>query len=692
MSRMIVSLTLIACLCVAGIYAGSSETDAMLATPTPVAQLPGDTCATAYNITTSPWTTQYDDTSLTNGTPPGAFPCQAMDMTYMSRDGWFKYVSMLPGTINLHFEDTPASPGKDIILIVYTGPDCAHLTEIQCLSAIVPPYSIDWSHFSPGGEIYWIQVGDWGLYAPAGQLLFSFEHSLSATATPTSTPTPSGPGDHCGNPESISVGQCVTGSTVGYINDYDCSSGSSHYGADRVYQLVLPSSANLNIFAEADWNADFAISTICDTVTGDILCTDSTGVQQNPSCSSITHNAFGYFSWSGALAAGTYYIWIDSASGANGNYALEVAGQPTPTPTQTPCVTCPPLGKPEGEPICADEYQDYFNGGCNWPDASPVPGYHFQPISCGEVICGNAGNYEYESSDIRDMDWYQISISESTYLIWTVSAAFDTAIWMFDADGGCDVPVEISNMTAPFCQEVSVEALLSPGQYWLVVAPHTTDDPPCGTDYIASVYCGPSPTPSPTPDCDFSEEFSSVFPPTGWTTQTAGVGTAWGSTTSLDPYSGSFHAFCPFVAANHDEWLITGPVNLSVMTHPEIRFFWKTSYYWMMFPLDNADLILQISTNNGSTWTPLWTEETDGVFSDWYYYEARVDLTAYATVTNAQFAWQYVGNDATDVYLDLVRICNQDLPPAVPVTTTWGIVLMIAIITLLLLAARLMNR
>ncbi len=665
--------------------------NAILATPTPVTQLPGDTCATAYTITLPSWTTQYDDATLTNGTPAGDDPCQAMGMTYMARDGWFRFDTTFPGTINLHFEDAPVAPGKDIILIVYTGADCANLTEVQCLSAFYSPYLITWSHFSPGGETYWVQVGDWGSYAPSGQLIFAFNFDVSSTPTPTNTPTPAGPGDHCGNPEVISVGQCVTGSTVGYNGDYDCSTGSSHYGSDRVYALTLTESEELDIFAEADWNADFAISSTCSTTSADILCTDSTGIQQNPPCSSITHHSFGYFSWSGIMAAGTYYIWIDSASGANGNYALAVLGQPTPTPTQTPCVTCPPGGVPEGEPMCGPEYQDNYNGGCNWPDTSPTPGYHFQSVNCGDILCGEAGYYDYGTSEARDMDWYRISVPDTTYLGLSVTSAFDTAAWIMDGASDCASPVVLASRSSAECQEVSIGTVVSPGAYWLVIAPHTTDDPPCGTDYVAYVSCGASPTPTQTPDCSYVEEFGSAFPPEGWTIESAGAGTQWASNSTI-VYSGTHSAYCPFIDADHDEWLITRPINLTTYTNPEIRFYWTTSYYWMVSPIDNGDFIFNVSTDGGMTWTPLWDEEDEGMFSSWYWYEARVDLSAYSNEASIRFAWQYVGNDATDVYLDLVRLCNQPSGPQVPVTGHTGLIMMVIGISALILLANFRNR
>ncbi len=133
------------------------------------------------------------------------------------------------------------------------------------------------------------------------------------------------PGETCETAESISVGDCVTGSTEWYTNDHECN--PNHHGPDRVYELVLSSERDLTITGEGDFEADWTLSSTCGN-TGDIFCEDSAGIHVDPSCGNIEHNGGGCISWNGTLAAGTYYLWVDGQYQTNyGNYALEIKEQ-----------------------------------------------------------------------------------------------------------------------------------------------------------------------------------------------------------------------------------------------------------------------------------------------------------------------------------------------------------------------------
>ena len=50
-------------------------------------------------------------------------------------------------------------------------------------------------------------------------------------------------------------------------------------------------------------------------------------------------------------------------------------------------MTCPPEAIAEGEPNVVDEYVDTYNGGCN-----STPNV-FGTITCGQTVCGTAGDY-----------------------------------------------------------------------------------------------------------------------------------------------------------------------------------------------------------------------------------------------------------------------------------------------------------
>ncbi len=109
-------------------------------------------------------------------------------------------------------------------------------------------------------------------------------------------------GEDCSNPEVISFGQCITGSTDGYADDHDC--GNGHGGPDRVYQMTLSQQRDVTFIAEGDFNADWTIATSCGHE-GDVLCENTSGIHLDPSCGSVVHLSNGDVTWSGSLSAGT---------------------------------------------------------------------------------------------------------------------------------------------------------------------------------------------------------------------------------------------------------------------------------------------------------------------------------------------------------------------------------------------------
>lgn len=135
---------------------------------------------------------------------------------------------------------------------------------------------------------------------------------------------------------------CVTGSTVGLLDDHDC--GEGHEGPDAVYQFTLSSAGIVTIIGEADFDADWTIATTCDDLSGDIGCFDWLDPHADPICSSLDHVDYGYLNFTGFLDAGTYYLWIDGFySDETGNYAVELIcdTSPTPVPTATPTPSVP---------------------------------------------------------------------------------------------------------------------------------------------------------------------------------------------------------------------------------------------------------------------------------------------------------------------------------------------------------------
>jgi hypothetical protein len=154
------------------------------------------------------------------------------------------------------------------------------------------------------------------------------------------------------------------------------------------------------------------------------------------------------------------------------------------------------------------------------------------------------------------------------------------------------------------------------------------------------------------------EDFESgVFPPACWSETTDNPNVVWQD--NVD------HATCSWDGSSHDAWFYTPEFDFSAIpyTDPQVSFDWWCSYYWMVAPYDNADYIFLISTDGGSNWTQLWYEEDDDPFTSYERYTKKVDLTSYIGQTSVMFAFEYVGADAANVYLD-----NFVIGPA---ATTW---------------------
>jgi hypothetical protein len=147
---------------------------------------------------------------------------------------------------------------------------------------------------------------------------------------------------------------------------------------------------------------------------------------------------------------------------------------------------------------------------------------------------------------------------------------------------------------------------------------------------------------------DITQGFEdTAFPPTDWTrivtnngpANTSGVyptwcrvGTVTSGTDTVTPVEGSWQAGLWWDFNHQDEWLITPQ-----FICPPGAFLSFSSYYFR--GSQNGDhYYVQITTNNGSTWTPLWDASalTGGVSN----YEApiQLDLSAYAG-QQVKLAW-----------------------------------------------------
>jgi hypothetical protein len=174
----------------------------------------------------------------------------------------------------------------------------------------------------------------------------------------------------------------------------------------------------------------------------------------------------------------TYYIVVDGYGGDCGDYLIDI------TYYEECDVVCPPGGVDEGEPVCYDDYVDETNGGCNW---SP---FVFQPINCGDTICGTSGVYSFGTSTYREMDWFTLDLAGPATITWSGVGEFPVALWILDAGSeDCSDMVTLAfNSTIP-CDTLSISVDVPAGVYWFIIAPADWGDYPCGVEYVAWLDC-----------------------------------------------------------------------------------------------------------------------------------------------------------------------------------------------------------
>jgi hypothetical protein len=164
-------------------------------------------------------------------------------------------------------------------------------------------------------------------------------------------------------------------------------------------------------------------------------------------------------------------------------------------------------------------------------------------------------------------------------------------------------------------------------------------------------------------ELDF-EGFEGAFPPTGWTTEATPDHVppeTWHQGES--PYEGTYNANIEWDPdlIPQDEWLISESYDLSTGEAWKLDFWWMGSYHWMVTN-PNCTLTVHISTDGGSSWTPLWNHFDFGTFDNWVYNNTVIDLDGYLTETDVMFGFQYHGSDGAQVGVDAVSI-NDAAPP-----------------------------
>jgi len=112
------------------------------------------------------------------------------------------------------------------------------------------------------------------------------------------------------------------------------------------------------------------------------------------------------------------------------------------------------------------------------------------PISCGATVCGTT----FAAGFAFDRDWYAIQVDEpiEATITFTAQRGMQVGIYANEGRGACIVGGTLFPVVeTAACETASFTACLSPGVWWLRVAPTTSSGTPCGAenDYIFTVQC-----------------------------------------------------------------------------------------------------------------------------------------------------------------------------------------------------------
>lgn len=154
-----------------------------------------------------------------------------------------------------------------------------------------------------------------------------------------------------------------------------------------------------------------------------------------------------------------------------------------------------------------------------------------------------------------------------------------------------------------------------------------------------------------------NEGFEGVtFPPTGWTLQNTHPTKNWVRTTNS--ISGAGSALVNWDVAAQDESLISPTFSLVGYNSAYLNFTAVVGYEYMVAPFANGDLMAEISTNGGLSWTVLWVEEDEGVYEDYAPRYKHINLSSYLGQANLKIRFHYVATDADSVRIDDVSVTS----------------------------------
>jgi hypothetical protein len=178
-----------------------------------------------------------------------------------------------------------------------------------------------------------------------------------------------------------------------------------------------------------------------------------------------------------------------------------------------------------------------------------------------------------------------------------------------------------------------------------------------------------------------SENFEgTTFPPTGWTRTSTNTARNWDVTTALyneqgqSEYtiSGNKSASVNWISSNNVADLTSPQFSLVGATDPALKFKAVVGYSYMI-AINAGNLLAQVSINGGTTWTTVWTEDSETGFiddgdgnpdSDLYnrnIVNVTVNLSPYIGQANVRLRFRYSATDADIVSIDDIEVVANSL-------------------------------
>jgi hypothetical protein len=270
-----------------------------------------------------------------------------------------------------------------------------------------------------------------------------------------------------------------TGTTVGYLDDYDevCPYSGS-FAPDVVYSYYAAEDICVRIsLCNSFYDTKLFVYENVWTPGAPYACNDDEGGEcEAPPVSFVSNLPSVEF-----FAGNTYYIVVDGYASGSGNYVLDITEIDCPTPC---VVECPPEGIDEGEGPCYDGYVDMYNAGCN-----SIPDTYIYVAPSNETItyCGLSGNYD--ANTLRDTDWYFMDLTcETNTITACVEADFNVILGFVDMSPGCDnISAFYSYLITTPCEPICLTEVLPPGPWCIFVGVSEWANWPCDSEYVLQI-------------------------------------------------------------------------------------------------------------------------------------------------------------------------------------------------------------